>query len=739
MQQEGGDSGPRRELVLVGGGHTHVQVLRKHRMTPLPRARVTVIVDRPVAVYSGMVPGVVSGQYRGDEAEIDVRPLARGAGARCIVARALRVDPVQRLVELEGRPPIRYDLASINVGSSVAGLDLPGVRAHALATRPIGRFVQAIQERVATLGPGPLRVVVVGAGAAGVELAFTTAARLRSRGAQPRVTLLDAGDHPLPGRSKALVERVLEAAAARGITVRTGCRVEAVEADAVQLVGGERLPSELTIWAAGAAPPPLIAASPLPTDAQGYVLVDDDLRVQGHDDLFAVGDCAVLASWPQIPKAGVYAVRQGPVLVDNLAALLEGHQTRSYVPQKDFLSLLNLGDGTAIGEKWGRPIEGAWVWQLKHTIDQRFMDRFVVLEPEGRPAEAFERGMPAMPEMDMVCGGCAAKVGESALARVLGRLPPVDDADVVLGLQAPDDAAAVQRSNELVVQSIDAFPAFTDDAWLVGKVAALNATSDLFATGVQPRTALAVVTVPDDGQAEETLFQVMAGARAALDADGCTLIGGHSTIGPQLSVGFAVTGFAAEAARLWRTRGVVPGDAIVLTRGLGTGVLLHADMLGRATGPWMQALFEAMQRGNRRAAAVAADFPVHAVTDVTGFGLAGHLGEMLRGSSASGRLAVADLPCLPGARELLAMGLRSTFHDANRAAMRALRVLPSAHAHPALELLFDPQTAGGLLIGLPAASAPALVDALRAGPEPDAAIIAEVVATDSQGAICEIR
>ncbi len=192
----------RRELILVGGGHSHVQVLRMLAMRPLPGFSVTVVLDRPVAVYSGMVPGLVAGQYAPHEVEIDVRPLARRAGCRVVMARAVAVDPMGRRVHLEGRPPLPYDLCSLNVGATVAGLDLPGVRQHALPTRPIARFVRQLSASIDRLRPldRPARVAVVGAGAAGVEVAFCLQQRLAVALARPPQVLLLG---PAPARCRA--------------------------------------------------------------------------------------------------------------------------------------------------------------------------------------------------------------------------------------------------------------------------------------------------------------------------------------------------------------------------------------------------------------------------------------------------------------------------------------------------------------------------------------------------------
>jgi selenide,water dikinase len=732
----------RHDVVLIGGGHANVQVLRAWAMRPEPGVRLTVVLDRPVAVYSGMVPGFVAGQYRKHELDIDVRPLALRAGARCINAPAVGLDPVARVIHLAGRPPLRYDTAIFDVGSTVGGLDVPGARAHAVPTRPIGRFVERVDDVVAAAkARGGARVVVVGAGAGGVEVAFGFRARLAREGVRDvTVTLLEAGPRVLPGYPAATARRVEDNARRRGIAVRLGATVEAVSASEVRLAGGESLAADAVLWVTGAASLDLFKGAGVATDAKGFVRVRRTLQLHDHDDVFAVGDCASLDGAPDLPKAGVYAVRQGPVLVANLRARLMGHPLESYYPQRDFLSLLNLGDGSAIGSKWGVAFEGPWAFRLKDWIDRRFMRRFQVLAEDGGVATEFAR-MPVMGNPDMVCGGCAAKVGESTLTRALERLGASSDPSVVLGLGVPDDAAAMATERgEVIVSSVDGFRAFTDDPYLVGRVAAVNAVSDLWAKGATPRWALASVEVPeaDPARAEEQLYQVMAGARATLDPEGITLVGGHTTTGAELHVGFAVLGTAPSPDALLRKGGVSPGERLILTKPLGTGVLFYADMRGRARGDWMKAAEVSMIRTNAEAGRVAREQRASACTDVSGFGLAGHLGEMLRASKCAAVVDLNALPLLPGADELLARGHRSTFHPENAKARRALRVTEAAQRHPALDALFDPQTSGGLLFAVPAERVDAALAALRAAGDAGAAVIGEVTAPRSDGALFEV-
>jgi selenide,water dikinase len=370
-----------REVVLVGGGHAHIQVLKQFAEKPPPDARLTLIVDRPVAVYSGMVPGFVAGQYEAHELEIDATDLAGLAGARVVVSPATRIEPDERRIHVAAGPPVAYDVASFDIGSTVGGLDLPGVSEHALPTRPIVGFVERVGEllaRAISLEPGrPLRVVVVGGGAGGVELAFALEHRLKSETrADVRVTLLEGGSRVLRRYADSLVRRVEEHARARGIEIRCDQRVASAEAERVVLESGESIDCEALVWVTGPVSHPTFVDSELATDDRGFVRIRSTLQFEEHDDLFAVGDCGTLIDYPETPKAGVYAVREGPVVTKNLLRWLEGKPLEAYRPQGDFLTLLNLGDGRALGTKWGVSFEGRWVMRWKDRIDRKFMSRF---------------------------------------------------------------------------------------------------------------------------------------------------------------------------------------------------------------------------------------------------------------------------------------------------------------------------------------------------------------------------
>jgi selenide,water dikinase len=471
----------------------------------------------------------------------------------------------------------------------------------------------------------------------------------------------------------------------------------------------------------------------LTLDPGGFISVDSHLRAVGHTDVFAAGDVA--SFMPRaLPKSGVYAVRAGPVLADNIRRLLTGSELRPFRPQADAMYIVSTGDAYAVGTKWGIAFAGAGVWRLKDWIDRRFMDRFNAL-PEmdtavHGPASklADKAALQEISAIAMRCGGCGAKVGSTVLTRALGTLRPFERDDVLVGLDAPDDAAVVDTGGRrLSVHTVDYFRSIVDDPYIFGKIAANHALGDIFAMGAEPQSALAIATVPYglESKVEADLSAMMAGANEILAEVGCALVGGHTSEGAELSLGFAVNGLV-ERDRFLRKGGMQPGDALVLTKPIGTGTLLAADMRGKAKGRWVMKALAHMTQSNRRAAEVLSLHGVHAATDVTGFGLLGHLVEMTKASGVDAEIDLDAIPVLEGARETVASGVFSSLQPQNVRLRRAIRDLEVAALSAGFPLLFDPQTAGGLLASLPEANAAACVSALREAGYVEASIIGRI-------------
>lgn len=367
-----------RRLVLLGGGHAHVHVLSRAARAPLAGVELVLVPPFERHHYSGMVPGYLQGTYEERDLAFDLRAIAARAGARFVQAPAERIDAGACMVEVPGER-IGWDLLSVDVGSEPAGLGIPGVREHAASVRPMSRAVllrQRAEELFSARRGQDVSLVVVGGGAAGVEVALALERLGRSRACRPQVTIVEAGTRVLPGFSptvQSIAERVL---ASRGIRVRAGRRVTLVESHRVVLDDGTDEPSDLTVWLTGAAPAALLARSDVPKDPRGYLLVDDTLRAVDGSPVFGAGDCIGIAGYPDLAKAGVYAVRESPVLAHNLRAALDGGSSRRYHPQKTYLALMNSADGRALWRWHALAGHSRLAWLLKDRIDRGFMRRY---------------------------------------------------------------------------------------------------------------------------------------------------------------------------------------------------------------------------------------------------------------------------------------------------------------------------------------------------------------------------
>ena len=683
-----------QDLVLVGGGHAHVRVLKSFGMRPVPGVRVTLITRDVETPYSGMLPGYVAGHYSFEECHIDLGRLARFAGARLIRDEAIGLDRAGRFVRCRAHPPIRWDLLSIDIGSAPRADDVPGAAEHTIAVKPIARFAGRWEALLARAEKMPrLRLAVVGGGAAGVELALSAQHRLAGVCEGAVEVGLVTRDALLPShnlRVRRLFERIL---AERGIAVLAARAVARVEPGVLICSDGTRIAFDEALWVTEAGAAPWLAETGLPLTADGFIAIDETLRSTGDRSIFAAGDVATMIAHPR-EKAGVYAVRQGPPLAANLRRALAGKPVRRAVPQRRGLALIGTGDRHAVASRGPLACYGASMWRLKDWIDRRWMRRYREL-PEMAPADG---------EDPMRCGGCAAKVPAGVLTRVIERLQPATSDRVMIGLDSPDDAALISFPGAPpLLQTVDFFRAMVEDPYLFGRIAATHALGDVYAMGGTPETALAIATLPPARPAivEHDLFHMLRGGLDVLEAAGAVLIGGHSAEGAELALGFAVTG-RPRSGKLLRKGGMRAGDRLVLTTPLGTGVILAADARGLAPAPVVEGAIATMVQSAGPAAACLLSYRATAGTDVTGFGLLGHLLEMLRASTMDAVLDPDAIPALDGALSFFGRGIASSLHTDNVAALAALGSDAAGLTEPIVALLIDPQTAGGLLAGVPA-------------------------------------
>ena len=674
-------------------------------MQPIPQTRLTCISDHTVATYSGMLAGTLAGNYEPSDMEIDLVRLCASCGVRFVHGKVVGHDSEGRRLLLEDRPAVHYDLLSVGIGSRPA---LPPGGEQGLSIKPMQTFLPrlraTIDDTLTQTSEEALQVAIVGGGASGVEIAFCLQqffANNYADAAAPSITLVD-GSHQIlanmPPRTRQLANRELQR---RGISLRLNSRIAKVEGER-QLVfeDGQLWQPDLILWATSAKPPALLEVLELPLDERGFLLTRSTLQCTGAENVFAVGDTGSVEG-EDYAKAGVYAVRQGPVLWENLRRKIEGEPLEEWKPQSKFLTLLNTGDNRAILTYKGFSFHTGWCWRLKNRIDTKFMAMYQGYEPPemmDMPADD-----PAAIDLSKQCGGCGSKMSASVLQKSLPALQQTEQDHVLMGLDPPDDIALLaQRSGRATAVSTDFFSAFVDDPFLLGQIAALNALSDLHAKGATPRAALSIAILPhgSDEQQARMLNDLLAGAVEIFRPAGVPIVGGHSTMGPKLTFGFTIVG-DADAERVMRKSALALGDRLVLTKPLGTGVLLAAHMQAACRAAWWTPLVETMLLSNQHAAAVASEIGVSSATDVTGFGLAAHLLEMLKSSDLTAKVSLAALPLLPGTTELLEDGFESTLAPSNRESCCGLHIEPELREKSTTKILFDPQTSGGLLLAVP--------------------------------------
>ncbi len=366
-----------KRLLLLGGGHAHVEVLLALAAAPVPGWQVTLVSPFARQLYSGMVPGVVAGHYALDDCAIDLAALAQRAGAAFRQTCASLVDPSRREATLANGESALYHLLSLDIGADVARGNARGVERHGVVIRPLEAAMTAWTEVRDRARRGAVRsITLVGAGVAGVELALAMDHRVRADGGSdaPHVRVVTDRE-PLAEIAAGARSRLLRALHERGIGVHSGNAVVEVGADFVQLEGGLQFASDATFWTTGPAAPDLARDSGFAVDERGYLLTNDLLQSTSHAEVFGTGDCAVVSGRPR-PKAGVFAVRAGPALAANLRAAMTGGNLAAHRTSRRYLALVSTGRRHAVGFWNGFSWEGEWAWRWKDRIDRRFVAKY---------------------------------------------------------------------------------------------------------------------------------------------------------------------------------------------------------------------------------------------------------------------------------------------------------------------------------------------------------------------------
>jgi selenide, water dikinase len=698
------------KVILVGGGHSNIQVIKAWAMNAPTNAKLILISSNAYAPYSGMLPLYLMGKYTFDQIHFDLRRICSLANVEFIESEVTAIDRFKKLVKLKNRPNVSFDIISINVGITPAqtfqfNADSLGITLFSL--KPISKLIKSFEYFLTIVKTWPddkvINVSMIGGGAAGVEVALAIDIRLKKMNKLHQLTLFQRSEKLIHNHSKKASLLLYDKLQIAGIEVKLQTEISHFDNNVLFDTKGRTYTADFTFFSTDAKAPRWFEKSGLPICEKGFLKVNKYLHLEDDPHFYSAGDCIKFSEF-DLPKAGVYAVRQGPVLKNNILYNL-GYKNKKiiYKPQKTILGLIHCGENETIYSKGQIVASGKRFFKLKDYIDNKFMKNFSV------PFFLYHqknmkgmKGMKGMREIDYLrpdeintCGGCGSKVSPDILYGILHSEEFKQFENVLPAIL--DDAPSFESPSGEISSSIDGFRPFINDPYLFGKIATLHALSDLAANGAQPLNVNLSITAkiaPQKFQLYE-LKQMMFGVCEVLKKHNMKIIKGHTNEGTESNLTLSVNGISNHHS--FKKNNLNEGDILILTKPIGSGILLRALMLGECQGDWCRELIDELLKDNLDINNTLNSFSISAMTDVTGFSLFGHLCEMLTGVNLKADINFNNIKTMNGVDELLQKNISS-----HLAPKLAEYYSPYLLNEPSFDTraMFDPQTNGGLLIAI---------------------------------------
>lgn len=739
------------ELLLIGGGHTNIQVLKSFTMRPITGMRISLISDVINAPYSAMLPGFIASEYRFDEMHIDLVRLANFANARFINSTINSIDSENQLVHFNDRPSLSYDLLSVNTGITPDFTSIKGAQKYAVAVKPISHFLKCLPKLDGAIKSSSDSIAIIGSGAAGIELAFAFRERYNKKNIKPKISIIGNSDRFFPELSRSCHLTILKQFKKVDIDVYLGQAASQINKNSVILKSGLHLSASHTFIATGAKPAEWLKSSTISLSSDGYIEVNNSYQSISDKRVFAAGDISKIKHQP-LPRSGVFAVRAGPVLAKNLRLALDKLPAKPHRQQSTHLSLVMLGSGLVMA-KWGRlHIFAKWLWPLKKWIDQEFISEFKqfpnMTDSQYRPIRLSEKDL--IDEQDplldkMYCAGCGAKAGSHIIDAVLPDSTAIalkfgGDATYLPTLNTFRDTSEYpieefSKNSQTIVQTVDSISQMISDPFLFGRIAALHALSDMFVGNAVPLTALSLIGVQRSKRTlqKSDLINMLAGAMIEFSKARVKLIGGHTSQSNENSLGFALTGFKNNPIKSTPYQQLNAGEivphSLILTKPLGIGLLLAAAMQNHAPEQSYEDCIKFMLESNIKTADFLWQNGAIAMTDVTGFGLVRHVENIVRDLVISFNMKIGaeiflnKIPLIKGASHILEnTAIRASLHQSNKRSSVNFNGLNKL-SNPVSDILFDPQTSGGIVAVIPTAKATKITKQLKGSGAPHSSII----------------
>ena len=689
------------DLVLIGGGHSHLSVLMKLSKKPLNGNRITLITNEIDTPYSGMIPGYIEGIYSWRDSHIDLYRLCLKLNVRFIHAEVERVSAYEKEIYFKDRPKIKFDVLSINTGIQSNNREIKGAAKYCLPVKPISKLTNNFLNKITNFKS----IAFIGGGAGSVELALAIKKRFLNINQDIKITIITGKRGLLstfPQKTKLTSLKTLEKFKIDIIEYK---RVLEVKPKQIILSDKSMLKIDKAILSTNSMTPKWLAKSDILLTKDNYILVNKSFQTN-YKYVFASGDVIDFNN-QNLKKAGVFAVRSGKPLAINIRKFILGKKLVEYKFNKNYLALIGTSKRSAIATKYNLTFNSRFFFYLKKYIDQNFIKKFSDFRIRKKfTLDALKTDVlnifvkhkeKITDENDiMQCKGCAAKVPLNALKQALPK-------DIV---STSEDAVRVPGQPELY-QTVDMISSIITDPFLLGKIAANHSISDMVSVNSKITSAMMILQLPLSKTEinSRDLEQVLLGANEIFKTIDCPLIGGHTMIGKDKDpiIGFSILGQKQKKIKIMKNRRKIKTkDLLILTEKIGSG-LIFAGINNYLIDSYFQIdVIKQMIKGNLNFGKISNHLNILSMTDITGFGLANHLLNLIKRDNSKTGLTIYPnkIPLFEGVNECLNKDIKSSLFKSNYDIAQK-DIIYKRDKSKLDNILYDPQTVGGIAFIIP--------------------------------------
>lgn len=675
-----------KQLVLIGGGHANVQVLRKLCMNEYRGLNIILISEGYEAIYSGMTPGYIKKFYSLEDISIDLQRLCFNAGATFIKDKVIKLDCKNQIIYLNDNPSISYDVLSINSGSISNNQTISiDEESNIISAKPISSFVSKLKEIDDIIKKSSKKKIsIIGGGVAAFELSFALYKRY-----DENISLDIISDQILAEKNLNIstINRLKKIANNLSIKLILN-QVITINKSEIVLDNEDKIQSDCVLLSTGASLPDWLEKSDL-EKTENFISVNHQLQSLNHKNIFVTGDAATIKNYKR-PKSGVMAVRQGEVLKKNLFLFLLKKPLKKFKPQNNWLYLIGTHKNSAVLNYFNFSFSGNWCWQLKKIIDLNFMRKFSFSGQNDMNKKIYNLNNFKDYTPKMYCQGCGSKVSKNTLINYLSNQNNNKELS---------DSTEIKFEQSAVLQTIDHIKLFKSiNPYDFGIISYLHSQNDILSAGGSVHSLSVSIGVPFSENLVESFYleYFMRGIQIEASKDDANLAAGHSYQTEEPSVTITMNGSIKQKSNKYLAN---EGNLIYLSKPLGTGYLLAAyfqnsQLLSISD---FEKLLRSLKTSNDSAAKSGFSYGSQLMTDISGFGLASHLGDICQSSNLSAQINLKNEILINNKLEILKNYESSGYKNNYLSSFDSIDIKEN---HPLIKIIFDPQTNGPLLMAI---------------------------------------